>query len=178
MFRLFKNNLDTICQRFPKTAPRLAEDSRTQHTVVLNSEGYKAKAAKGKDTWGRAGGNQASASKRLVPVSHRELTPFPQRQTDRIRAAVPGFLLRTGHVGTLSHTSRNSGPSEGNQVFGIYHIVQLGCSEPLLSGKKGRNSSEIHIPRQGQEQAFQTHLPEGSSSALLCNSFLHIILYT
>ena len=77
-----------------------------------------------------------------------------------------------------SRVSRSSRPPEGGQALGLHRSVQLGCSEPLLSGEKGRNSSEIHVPRQGQGQAFQTHLPKESRSAvtLFCtSSYIHVL---
>lgn len=71
---------------FPKTTPRLEEDLRIQCIVLFTakvyySEGHKAKSTKRKDTWGKAGGSQAQASKRLLPVTHKALTHLCQQQT-------------------------------------------------------------------------------------------------
>ena len=176
MFHLFKNNLDTVCQRFPKTTPGLDEDLRTQHTVVLTVKGTKQKQQREK-----IHGAELEGTRHQLPRDLSQWVTENSLSSSSNKLPELGLPCRGVYWGLVmwapSHVQK-FWASEGNQVFEIHHIVQLGCSEPVLSGKKGRNSSEIRVPRQGQGQAFQTHLPKESSSGLLCNSFLHVILYT
>lgn len=178
MFHLFKNNLDTVCQRFPKTTPRLDEDLRTQHTVVLTVKGTKQKQQREKILGAELEGTRHQLPRDLSQwVTENSLSSSSNKLTE---LGLPcGVFIEDWSCGHPL-MSRSSGPLKETRCSRYATLSSLGAVNHFYQVKKVETLLKCVFPDKAKDRPSRHTFPRRAVQAccvtLFCtSSYIHVL---